>query len=690
MPVFLKIFLILVPFLLLCLAYLYAFHLQNRTRFIQKGLFLLFHCFVALLIAGECINGFSQAQGFHAGLTGLGLLTILAVYSIRYIRAVRQPLGDTVKSFLAVAKEDFQESGASAPVHWIAGVGFFLAFLFLFYVCSTTYFTFNFHIQYFTYSFLQVVEQIADEMSLFDLITVGQCATPLVYNPFTFLVHGLTELTGGIDPAIYFDIRIGLVLIVFVVNFIMYFKRLGWTFLLSHLYFLFITLDSRFEFNGSGDDEMFFALIFFVSFQLLMSIRYQVWFLFLAGFATGVAFLSKELAIFNVLLLSYVLGTAGLSKGRFIKLAIAAALGFLLPNIFFFYLFLHCGTTQGLAHLPVAWFRGHVLRTSLEQRNVYLLNDMGFQFTVWDIIIRRLCFQTVGEMLAGASRHFVHYLCLGVFPVFYLLANLPDLKRRLVLAFLLMGAFLYGFTYWKGGDSSDPLYTMLPFGYVFAAPFLVKLVRSVVRAYRAKRLLAPRSWYLYFLVLLNVLFLVQLAGPAMGVFREFRFIERITPRGIEYGVEPTRKEAALLDVLTELKEQDKLAEFVSADGCWGKRHLKFLVASDPDIQLKWIGIRYSLMKALAEQNHDRIRNAFDILARDFGYRIHEMEQHFVLSCVREGLPSLDEGASLLGGCVEILYTDIEQNRLVLWRLNLKRCKPYLRSDYPASTKYRWH
>ena len=67
-----------VPLVMIALAYAWAFHLRDRPRQVRRALPILLGAGAAALFAGDAINGFSAANGFHAGFFVLGILVVAA------------------------------------------------------------------------------------------------------------------------------------------------------------------------------------------------------------------------------------------------------------------------------------------------------------------------------------------------------------------------------------------------------------------------------------------------------------------------------------------------------------------------------------------------------------------------------------------------------------------------------------
>ncbi len=122
---------------------------------------------------------------------------------------------------------------------------------------------------------------------------------------------------------------------------------------------------------------------------------------------------------------------------------------------------------------------------------------------VLDVILNRLTFQTVGELLVGGTVALLPW-CLTVFPVPYLLANCSRERARTFLLFLLLAMGFYGLSFWKGGDSANPVYTTMAFGYVFCGPFLIRLVRAIATAVKQRRLFTGPGVSLLLMAGINV------------------------------------------------------------------------------------------------------------------------------------------------------------------------------------------
>jgi hypothetical protein len=228
-------------------------------------------------------------------------------------------------------------------------------------------------------------------------------------------------------------------------------------------------------------------LLFFVNFLLLLHLRRRVGYLVLTGLVTGLVLAVKEVNFINLALAVLLLSLDRIGvRARLKHLAlflgglavgVAPALAYLVT----------CGQTEGLSHAPYLYFRGYELM-ALSQEAVHdLFSREGFSVSVFDVVQNRLTFQTIGELLVGGVAALLPW-CLTVFPVAYLLANCGRERARVLLLFLLLAMGFYGLSFWKGGDSANPLYTTLAFGYVFYGPFLIRLVRALITAFRQRRL----------------------------------------------------------------------------------------------------------------------------------------------------------------------------------------------------------
>ncbi len=674
----------LIPLILLVFAYVWAFHLRSRPTLLRRTPLALLYGGTALLFAGDTINGFWAADGFHAGYFAFGVLIVAGIYGIVFWMRRRGSAGARLQAALETVREDFREPVSTGPRRkaWLAILAF-LPFAALFYVITITSFHLNPQFTYFAQEFLDEIRALAERTSLLDYILRRECDTNVLYNPSTFVIFAFID---RLDVITVHHVRLLMVAAIFGINLWFHRKRSAALLLLSHLFFLLVTLDPAHEFNNSAYTETFFAVVFFVNLLMVLDIRFTIpWFL-ATGFVTGIGFISKELNVLNLALLAFVLATAGLSRRRFLALATAAIAAFTIPTAFFMVSFLECGVTEGLYHIPIAWFRGAEI-AGMTQSNVYLLADQGMAFPMAELILRRLSFQTVGEVFAGGLRQVGLFTLVGVFPVAWMVANFPRRKMR-VIGFLLFLAFpLYGITFWKGGDSSDPLYTLLPFGYVFAGPFLVRLATRFAGIVKQRRFLERRSLYIHALVIVNLLFVGSYLKPAWQVARDTRFIKGFGSGGLAFAHRPNEQERSLSTTLRGLQRDGQIGDWLFVTDCHDSDMPKILSVMEPGIFMNIIDIRYDLLPAIVYADHQRLQDAFDVMIREFDYSLEGVESLYVLACRETQPPSeqmgstlLDPGSSLLDGCAHVVQASPGREGWILFAFPKESCRQYIRPE----------
>lgn len=680
---------VLVPVLLLVTAYSWAFHLRDRPGVVRRALVGLLIAGTLALAVGDAVNGFYRAEGFHARFWGLGFVAMASVHAIVFWLPRKRSLFECLQAALDVVREDFHD--AESPVFkrrhsWWYAAGF-LAFAAVFYGATFVSFQFNVQFAFFVQEFLDSIRELAARTTLWDFVTARECETTVLYNPFTFLLFNAADRIDRID---FWHLRLLMTAAFVGANLWMHRSQPPGRLFLSHLFFLVVLMEPSHEFNSSAFSETFFALVFFANLLMLLHVRYTVPYFLSLGLVMGIGFVSKELNILNLCLMAFLLATAGLPRRRFCALAGAALLGFAVPTFFFTVSFLQCGVTEGLYHLPFVWFRGAEL-AGMTQSNVGLLADQGREFPFAALVLRRLTFQTIGEVLYGAASRFGYYALVGVFPLAWMIANLPRRQLRILGVLVLLALPLYGVTFWKGGDSADPLYTMLPFGYIFSGPFLVRLGVRFATIVRRGDFLKPRALYIHGLVAANLLFLGSHLGAAWQVAQDARFIDAVTPQGISFAHEPDDTERAIVRTLRERRAQGRIQDWFFLADCGGSDVHKPLTILAPELTMSTLDIRYSLLPAILDGDHPRIQNAFDVMVRELDYAQSEIEAFLVVACSptrfspERTTPSPDdEPPTLLDACARVLHAAPDGNGLVLLEFPKESCRRYIRPELERS------
>lgn len=677
------VFLLLVPYAVLSLGWVWPAILRARAAALRRFARVLPPALVLTLLGGEVWNGWWRADGFDGRLFAAGAAAMAALHLVVFVRPVRDGLAAWAVRAREAVREDFREPpGAPPRPHRLGSIVLFVAFCGLFYAAYTTYGAFNYELKYFVYDFLDLVQNTARDVPFLDMLAGDRCASLRLYRTFPLALYPFAD---SLTPARYYHVCVALLGCLFAVQWSLHHQRSPWVLFASHLFYLAISLDPDLEYNRTGYFELAFALLYLAGFLLVLHARWTPRWALGSGFVTGVAFLEKELAILLVALVAYRLATSGLPLRRLRTLALGWGVGFTVPMTVFAMLLLRCGVTEGVYHLPVVWFRGVVLQTDLTQSDIETAIDQGRAFSFAEIILRRLSFQTVGEVVVGALGWFGRYTLLWVFPVAYLVANLPPAHVRVIGVYLLLGFFLYGLTHWKGGDSSDPLYTMLPFGYVFAAPYLVRLVSRFLDSLRSRAPWTPRTLYVPVLLALNVWFLADLAAPVLRTARDLRHLAGLSPSGLRFEVEPTGREAELRDLVFRLRDEGDIGRWLFLGSCEPHKVPRSLVLSDLDRNLTLLDVRFEILDAVRRMDVPRIRQAFRVMAHLLSYRLEGTRRLFVLACAPDVTPDrpsepFASPGPWLGGCVEVLFADRQDLDLVLFAFDLERCRRYLPDD----------
>lgn len=675
--------LLLVPYAVLSLSWVWPAYLRPGATVLRRSARLLPPTLTALLVGGEFWNGGWRADGFDGRLFAAGVAAMAVLHLVVFVRPVRDRLAAWAVRAHEAVREDFQEPpGAPPRPHRLGSTVLFVVFCGLFYVAYTTYGLFNYQLKYFVYDFLDLVQNTARDVPFLDVLTGERCASTRLYRTFPLTLLAFAD---SLTPARYYHVCVALVGCIFAVQWSLNRHRSPWVLFASHLFYLAVSLDADLEYNRTGYFELAFALLYLVGFLVILHARWTARWAVASGFVTGVAFLQKELAILLVALVAYRLATSGLPCRRIGGLALRWAAAFTLPMGILATLLLRCGATEGVYHLPVVWFRGVVLQTEWTHLDVKTAIDQGQAFSVAEMVLRRLSFQTVGEVVVGALAWFGRYTMLGVFPVAYLIANLPAAHVRIIGVYLVLGFFLYGVTHWKGGDSSDPLYTMLPFGYVFAAPYLVRLVSRSVAVLRPPVRWSARNLYAPVLLAVNLWFLGYLAAPVLHTVRDLRHLAGVSASGLRFEVEPEGREADLRDLVVRLRDQDEIGRWLFIASCPPHKVPRSLVHSDLDRNLTLLDVRFEILAALRNMDVSRIRQAFRIMTHLLKYRLEGTRRLYVLACTPDRPPDRPSEPFVapgpwLGGCVETLYADRDEQNIVLFSFNLERCRRYLPDD----------
>lgn len=680
------------PYVVLSLAYLWPFHLRTRVSSLLRlgrGILVLGTCAMA---AGDVLLGTERFTGVAPVFLGTGVFTVAALLLLAFSATARTVATSGVRQALDVIREDFAEPSPGATRRsTVLSVVLFLVFVVTFYLLYHTYGAFNYQLKFFVFDYLDLVREWAGRVPLWSAVVGEECVNTRVWDPFTFALYGFIE---RLNPWSYVHVCLSVVLGIFAIQWFLNRSRSPWLLFLSHAFYLAVSLNPDYEYNRTGYFELVFALLFLANFLAVLHVRLTVpWFLAL-GLLTGLAFCQKELNIINVILISFRLATSDLPRRRLVALLAAVAAGFTAPAIFLFVFFLRCGVTEGLYHVPFLWFRGVSLQTVMTQTDVKSLIEIGEVFPLVEMFLRRMSFQTVGEVVIGSASRLGLYAFTGVFPVLWMYANFPRARMRIVGVYLLVGFFLYGLTRWKGGDSSEPLYTMLPFGYVFAAPYLVRLAGGAFAMIRSRTRPSLRSLYLLILVILNTWFIGQQVGPVLRTLRDARHLSGFSGPGLTYAVEPSPGEAGLRDMLFRLREDGELGPWLFLGACWPSEVPRSIVHSDLDRHLVLLDVRFEVLDAIRRADFDRLRQVFRVMVYQYWYHPPSRGKIWVLACMHEGRPSrtgmpFGTVGPLLGGCVEVRFTDPSGLGMVLFSFDLERCARYLPEDLLDPSRPTW-
>ncbi len=675
--------LLLVPYALWCLAWVWPAYLRSRSSVSGRAARLLPPVLTALLVGGEVWNGGWRADGFDGRLFAAGVAVMAVFHLVVFVEPVRTRLRRWSGLAVEAVREDFREpQGALPSPHRGLSILLFVVFCGLFYLAYTTYGLFNYQLKYFVFDFLDLLKRTARDVPFQDLLTGDRCVSTRLYRTFPLALYPFAD---RLSFALYYHVCVALVGCIFAVQWSLNRRRSPWVLFASHLFYLAVSLDPDLEYNRTGYFELAFGLLYLVGFLLVLHVRWSARWFFVLGLVTGVAFVEKELAILLVALAAIHLASSDLPVRRIRTLALWAMAGFTIPMSLFAVLLLRCGATEGVAHLPVVWFRGVVLQTELTQTDVQTAMDWRGEFSLAEIVLRRLSFQTVGEIVVGAGGWFGRYALVGVFPVAYLVANLPAAHVRVIGVYLVLGFFLYGVTHWKGGDSSDPLYTMLPFGYVFAAPYFLRLVSTLRLHWRLRTWWTPRTLYLLVLLALNAWFFADLAAPVFRTARDLRHLSGFAASGLQFEVKPGGQETELKDLLVGLRDQGEVGRWLFLSACAPHEVPRSIVHSDLDRHLTLLDTRFEVLDALRRQDVPRIRQAFRVMTHSLSYDLTGVRRILVLACThgvgpdRPGQPLYSPGP-WLGGCVQVLYAAPKDLGLVLFAFDLERCRRYLPRD----------
>jgi len=553
--------------------------------------------------------------------------------------------------------------------------------LVLFYLASWTCFRFNFQWLDFTQEYLDQVRQVARHLSWWDLVLRRTPESTVLYNPFTFLIFPFID---RLDCWGYLQLRLAMMGVVIAIQVWLHRDRPLWPLVLSHLLLLLVVLDIEQEFNNGSYFETFFSLCFFLNLLLVLRLRPTALWAFGTGLWTAFTFWNKELGIFGLVLLVASVVWLDRPAARRVRWIGWAALGFLVPASMLFRSLWTEGVTEGLYHLPILSFRGWAMRHQITQGNVFLLLDQGVPFPVTEMIWNRLSFQTLGEFLFGAVRRVGLDALVPVFPMAWMAVHLPRRQVRLLGLFLGQAAVIYGWTYWKGGDSSDPLYTMLPFGYLFGGPYLVALGRSLAGHLRRGTLWRSGRIPLLALAAVQVVWLAGRVPTAWESMRRMQWISGWEGAGPRYHVPPDPGQRWWLDHLSGLHRQGRLPDRPFVTGCWRNPRMDALLTGLPDLSWNQLDLRDELLPALWREDREALQNALDLMARESGYVREPGARWFVLTCVAPGgLPPIEDPrgtVSLFGGCVEVQVGEVPDSGLALITFQPDSCGTFWRPE----------
>lgn len=627
------------------------------------------------LFAGEIWNGFWEAEGFHAGLFALGLFGVGVANVIALYRPWRDRLLFWLYASLRAFREDFftpQQKG-SRSTYSVAG---FLVASIVFYVLYTTYGAFNYHLKYFALDFIDLLKKTGERTSFFDVLTGDECTSTRLYRLFPMLIFAISEY---LTYDLYYHIWIAVILGIFAIQWAFRRREHALVLLASHIFYTALSVNQAYEYNQTGYFELGFALLYLIGLLLVLHARLSPISALFTGVSLGLAFAQKELALFLVAMYAFRLAASELALQEKAKVVLFAALGFSAPSAFIFNLLARCGATEGVYHVPIFWYRGILLQTELTQTDVKIGIDTQQVFPLWELILRRLSFQTIGELIYGGLHSFGFFCFVGVFPIPYMVANLKHVSA--LYAYLFLGFFFYGLTYWKGGDSSDPLYTMLPFGYVYSVPYLICLTKLTVASVRKRLILKIRGIYPIALLALNVVFLAQQVPGLATTLKDLRHLSGLSRKGLVYDVVPTGSEAELLRVIQSAVSAGDLRDRLFVD-CSATHVPRPLIRYQE--LLTPLSLRFNVLQILRNQDIPRLRHAFRVMTYDLWYNITAYKKVFVLTCFSGPSPESPEPlyspGHWLGGCVEVLFAAPKNIRTILIAFDIERCKRYLPHD----------
>lgn len=669
---------IAIPLMLAALAFAWSVTPEgHRARILSRAVWAL-PAAVALLAVGEVVNGLWKAPGFHGPSFVLGLaLTAGLLLLVRF--RDRPVLRRIAGRAAAAVREDFADDRPRSALPRPVLVLLLLGGGLLWGVVALAAGLLDNWLLFLNHRYLFLLTEASRLGTPWERMLLHVCADPLTATPFGFALAPFAQRLDAVIPILLLRVGVGLALLVAAVTTRL--RELGWRAVAGLCLLVLMAPDSRYSFNSSAVFELVFAGLFLANLLMVLRLRRRPGYLLVLGVVTGFTLVHKETNLLNVVLAAWVLGrerTTPRDAGRLVGAWLAGLLLGMAPLILEQ---VRCGATEGMALLPYLGFRGRQLATELTQPIVQTLPAEVLARDLVDIVLARLSFQTVGEVAIGAVAALAPAVLTGAFPALFLMVNGPRERAARLGVLLALCVPLYGLIWWKGGDSAEALQVLLPFGFVYAVPYLARLGRTWAATWRNGKWRTPRALYLHLLVGFN---LVWMAGMVPPLARAVSALpDEVRWLGTRTETVPGQ-DSALHGIVADLQERGALSSVLVCEGCWTQRTIPLLRLADAGVFVVDLDVRYQLAdrlflgetRVLAEVLHllpHRQTMDMRLAGRRPDPPTRELE-HLLIAGIPDHLRAfLNNPPPALAECIDVLDARPGHDGWVLLRLHRRAC-----------------
>lgn len=671
-----------IPVSLTCLSYWWAVANEGTRARVLRGATLTVFAAWPALVAGEIHNGGWGARGFDwlLSLAGAGLVILL---SSLLVFERRLNLKRLVARAATVVREDFLDE--RRPERWPAfPLSLLLVGVFLLWCAAAfAHGVLDNWATFLNHRYLHLLQRSSEVGSWMDRLFGGTCCDPLAATPLAVV---LSPVAGSLDhPTTILVMRVLAGFSMIAVALLSRPSHVGGHGAASIGFLAVVALYPDFQFNRTGVFETLFSMLFYINLLLIITLRKTAGYVAVVGLVTGIGVLQKEINVINFLLCLLVLSRPTTDSRSVARLHAAFLAGFLAGISPLLLQFGRCGTTEGFGLLPYLGLRGHELRTRMTQTLVQVASVSEFPHDVPGILLSRLCFQTVGEVAAGAVRALGPVVLTGLFPVLYILVNTPREKAVVIGALVVICAIMYGFTYWKGGDTAEALQVLLPYGFVYACPFMARLWRTWMGSWRNGRWRSSRGIYLHVILAFNVSFLVLLlTGAGETLSSVPSGIERVKAMSNR-----SRPSSLLASTLENIGDGRHPGSVLLCEGCKDRRSPALMDLADAGFHVVDLDARFHLFEDLRTGRTGSLESLFTLIPHQermdmrlprSGPVVREPPQSVALLVAHDrGRPRefIRRNADALESCIETLHDDPEDDLLLL-RFHREPCLTFAR------------